>query len=144
MSWITHPHVIPNLEDFCSSSHLHYFNNALTTFLGLECVSCFTVYEVQKALRFHLKYLHLCSKDEQRSYGFGTTCGWVIHDSFWTIPLRLQNSVLLGVPRKAKSIIGVERFHILLLNFGIDFLILLGAQKHSLCLKTHLFSHVFT
>ncbi len=32
--------------------------------------------EGQKALGFHLKYLKLCSKDEQRSYGFGTTWGW--------------------------------------------------------------------
>ncbi len=48
----------------------------------------------QKALRFHEKYLNLCSKDEQRSYRFGTTWGWVIIDHFddifgWTIPLML-------------------------------------------------------
>jgi len=30
----------------------------------------------QKALRFHQKDLHLCSEDEQKSYGFGTTCGY--------------------------------------------------------------------
>ncbi len=29
--------------------------------------------EGQKALGFHLKYLNLCSEDEQRSYGFGKT-----------------------------------------------------------------------
>ncbi len=28
----------------------------------------------------HQKYLHLCSEDEGRSYGFGTTWGWVIND----------------------------------------------------------------
>ncbi len=27
----------------------------------------------QRALRFHQKYLNLCSEDEQRSYGLGTT-----------------------------------------------------------------------
>ncbi len=27
----------------------------------------------QKALKFHQKYLNLCSEDEQRSYRFGTT-----------------------------------------------------------------------
>ncbi len=47
--------------------------------------------EGQRALRFHQKYLHLCSEDERRSYGFGTTCGWVINDRIfifgWTIPL---------------------------------------------------------
>ncbi len=39
----------------------------------------------QKALGFHQKYLHLCS------YGFGTTWGCAINDTFllleWTIPL---------------------------------------------------------
>ncbi len=45
----------------------------------------------QRALWFHQKYLHLCSEDEWRSYGFGTTWGWVINDRIfilgWTIPL---------------------------------------------------------
>ncbi len=27
----------------------------------------------QRALRFNQKYLNLCSEDERRSYGFGTT-----------------------------------------------------------------------
>ncbi len=37
------------------------------------------------------KYLNLCSKDKQKSYGFGTRWGWVINDRIfifgWTIPL---------------------------------------------------------
>ncbi len=45
----------------------------------------------QKALRFNQKYLNLCSEDERRSYGFGTTWGWVIDDIIvifgWTNPL---------------------------------------------------------
>ncbi len=45
----------------------------------------------QKALGFHQKYLNLCSKYKQRSYGFGMTWGWVINDrNFifgWSIPL---------------------------------------------------------
>ncbi len=32
-----------------------------------------TLMEGQKALGFHQKYLYLCSEDERRSYGFGTT-----------------------------------------------------------------------
>ncbi len=47
--------------------------------------------EGQKALRFHQKYLNLCSEDERRSYRFGVTWGWVINDRIftfgWTIPL---------------------------------------------------------
>ncbi len=48
----------------------------------------------QKALRFHKKYLNLCSEDEQRFYGFGTTWEWVLRDRIkifgWTIPLKGQ------------------------------------------------------
>ncbi len=44
----------------------------------------------QKALRFRQKYLNLSSENEQRSYSFGTTWGWVINDRIfifgWTIP----------------------------------------------------------
>ncbi len=39
--------------------HVDYFNDVLTTFLGLECVSCIAVYAGQKALRFHQKYLNV-------------------------------------------------------------------------------------
>ncbi len=49
------------------------------------------IWEGLRALRFHQKYLNLCSEDERRSYGFVTTWGWVINDRifiFWrTIPL---------------------------------------------------------
>ncbi len=50
--------------------------------------------EGQRALRIHQKYLNLCSKDERRSYGFGTTWGWVINDKNfilgWRNPLNRQ------------------------------------------------------
>ncbi len=48
---------------------MDYFNNALTTFLGLEHSSELLSMEGQKALGFHQKYLNLYSKDERRSYG---------------------------------------------------------------------------
>ncbi len=75
--------------------HMDYFNDVLTTLLGLERVSCVAVYmQGQKALGFHQKYLK-CSEDERRSYGFGTTRGWVINDRMfifvWTIPLMITN-----------------------------------------------------
>ncbi len=44
-----------------------------------ERFSCIAVYR-GSALRFHQKYLNLCSEDEQGSYGFETTQGWVIND----------------------------------------------------------------
>ncbi len=60
--------------------HMDYFNDVLTTFVGLKCVSSLAVYmEGQKALGFHQKYLNLCSEDERRLYLFGTTWGWVIN-----------------------------------------------------------------
>ncbi len=65
--------------------HMDYFNNVLTTFMGLEQGS-----SGQKALRFHQTFLNLCSEDERMSYRFGKT-GWVINDSIlifgWSIPL---------------------------------------------------------
>jgi len=33
------------------------------------------VWRNDPALRFHQKYLNLCSEDERRSYGVGTTLG---------------------------------------------------------------------
>ncbi len=58
ISLITHPRVVPNPSDLCSSSehkliyfyllnqwcHVDYFNDVLTTFLGLDWVSCVAVY----------------------------------------------------------------------------------------------------
>ncbi len=46
--------------------------------------------EGQRALRFHQKYLNLCSEDEQRSCGFGTTQGLIFR---WTIPLSVWRQV---------------------------------------------------
>ncbi len=52
----------------------------------------------QRALRFNQKHLNLCSEDEQRSYGFGTTRGWVIIDRIfilgWTNPLTTFFSIV--------------------------------------------------
>jgi hypothetical protein len=53
--------------------HMDYFNDVFTTFLGLESGNNIAVTGGQKGLRFHKKYLHLCSKNERRSYWFGTT-----------------------------------------------------------------------
>ncbi len=59
--------------------HMDYLNDVLATFLSLKCVSSVAVYGSESS-RIHQKYLNLCSEDEQRSYKFGTTWGWVIHD----------------------------------------------------------------
>ncbi len=57
-----------------------------------SCKDPCCLWEGQRALRFKQKCLNLCSEDERRSYGFGTTWGWVINDRIfifgWTIPLR--------------------------------------------------------
>ncbi len=44
---------------------MDYFNDVLTIFLGLKCVICVAVYAGQKALRFHQKYLNLCSEGNE-------------------------------------------------------------------------------
>ncbi len=121
LSLITPPHVVPNPWDLCSSSEqkLRYFwwslramrilfvhkennNNNLfsnssprITFFIRFCVLIMVIsllsMEDQRTLRFHQKYLHLCSEDERRSYGFGTTWAWVINDRIfifgWINPL---------------------------------------------------------
>ncbi len=74
--------------------HMDYFNDVLKLhFCALIVVPLLSL-KSQKALRFHQKYLNLCSEDERRSYRFGTTWGWVINDSIyifgWTIPLKLS------------------------------------------------------
>ncbi len=65
---------------------------SLLPFWALNVVVVLMVIEGQKALGFHKKYLNLCSELEQRSYGFGTTWGWVINDRLfgWTNPLLLK------------------------------------------------------
>ncbi len=64
----------------------------LLRFWTWEHFSCVAV-EGQIPLRFHQKYVNLCSEDEEPSYGFGTTWGWVINDRFfilgWTNPLNV-------------------------------------------------------
>ncbi len=61
--------------------------------------------EGQGALGIHQKYFNLCSEDERRSYGSGTTWGWVINDRIfifgWTIPLILGCLHVLSSFRQA-------------------------------------------
>ncbi len=52
---------------------------SLLPFWALNMVVPLLSMQGQKALGFHQKYLNLCSEDEQRSYRFGTTGGWVIY-----------------------------------------------------------------
>ncbi len=54
----------------------HWCFNDVLPFWALNVLSM----QDQKALGFHQKYLNLCYEDEQQSYGFGTTWGWVIND----------------------------------------------------------------
>ncbi len=54
---------------------MDYFVDNLDTFMDLD-----SLWECLRALTFHQKYLNLCSEDERRSYEFGATWGWVIHD----------------------------------------------------------------
>ncbi len=76
--------------------HMDYFNDVLTTFLGLECGSCVAVYEGSVWISSKI-YSNVFSEDQRRSYGFGTTWGWVINDRIkifgWTIPLSLKDSI---------------------------------------------------
>ncbi len=73
--------------------HMDYFNDVLTTFLGVEHGSCIAAYAGSENSDFIKNFLHLCSEDERTSYWFGTTWGWVINNRIfifgWTIPLKM-------------------------------------------------------
>ncbi len=69
--------------------HMDYFNDVLTTFLGLTCGSYIAVYAGSESSRFqyqYQKYLNLCSEDE-RSYRFITALRGVINDRLCIIGL---------------------------------------------------------
>ncbi len=71
--------------------HMDYFNDVLTTFLGLERGSSIAVYAGSKKLSDFIKKISVLQN--WRSYGSGTTWGWVINDRIlifgWTIPLNI-------------------------------------------------------
>ncbi len=75
---------------------------SLLRFWALIVIISLLSMEGQRALRFHQKYLHLCSEDERRSYGFGTTWEWVINDRIfilgWTIALMSTPTLALNLP----------------------------------------------
>ncbi len=66
---------------------------SLLPFWALNVSVAFLSMEGQKALGFHL---NLCSEDERRSYGFGTSWAWVINDRIfifgWTVTLMYEES----------------------------------------------------
>ncbi len=77
------------LTDWC---HIFLLCRSSWYFSGpWSCKDPCCLWEGLRALRFHQKYLNLCSEDERRSHGFGTTWRWVIYDRIfifgWTIPL---------------------------------------------------------
>ncbi len=78
--------------------HMDYFNNVLTTFLGLDVSVTLLSMQGQKALGFHQIYLNSCSDDERMSYGFGTTWGWVINDRIFILgELSLKGEIHFAV-----------------------------------------------
>ncbi len=54
---------------------------SLISFWALNVSVVLLPMQGQKALGFHQDYLNLNFEDEQRSYRFGTTYGWVINDN---------------------------------------------------------------
>ncbi len=74
----SHSFITLQLNPWC---HMDYFIDVLATFLELGTFQLHCcLWEGQRALEFHQKYLHLCFEDKQKTYGFGTTWGWVIND----------------------------------------------------------------
>ncbi len=87
---------------------------SLLPFWALNMVVVLLSMQGQKALGFHQNYLNLCFRDEWRSYGFGTTWGWVINDIIfifgWTIHLILRTLHLCDIKsRKLREIVSILR-----------------------------------
>ncbi len=79
---------------------------SLLLFWALNVVVHLLSMQGQKALRFHQKYLNLCSKDERRSYRFGTTWGWVMTEfwQFWVnYPFMVIFLSALGLKSKSST-----------------------------------------
>ncbi len=53
---------------------MNYFTNVLAVFLCLDHGRRLALYGGSESSQIPSKYLNLCSEDEQKSYGFGTTC----------------------------------------------------------------------
>ncbi len=62
---------------------------SLLPFWALTVVVLLLLRQGQKALRFHQKYIHLCSKGEWRSYVFGIMWGWAINDRIFILGLTI-------------------------------------------------------
>ncbi len=78
--FFVHKNILVALENYGWTTDVTW--NILTMSLKPFCVLTVVIpllsMEGQKALGFHPNCLNLCSEDERRSYGFGTTWGWVI------------------------------------------------------------------
>ncbi len=75
--------------------------------MSLLCFWAFISWGGSESSRNYQTYLHLCSEDEQMSYGFGTTWGWIINESIfifgWTIPLTDKVMEKCGAKKVIKS-----------------------------------------
>ncbi len=57
-------HVFTRVPQCIRIVNVPFWSLEMSVLLSMQC---------RKALVFHQKYLNLCSEDEQRSHGFGTT-----------------------------------------------------------------------
>ncbi len=66
---------------------MDYPGDAFHTFLDLDSVTCYiqSMGQSQVTPGFYLKYLKLCSEDEQSFYGVGMTCGLVNSDKMFIL-----------------------------------------------------------
>ena len=55
-------------------SHLDYFNDVFNNYSGsVSFGNTGSLWKSQNSVRFHQKYLNLCSEDERKTYMVGTT-----------------------------------------------------------------------
>ncbi len=88
---------------------------SLLSFWALNVVVVLLSMEGQKAFGFHQKYLNVCSKDEQRSYRFGTARGRVIINRIAQLGLHLSPEGLVWVSNKEKK--SINKFPAVIIYF---------------------------
>ncbi len=74
-----------------------FLTMSLQRLWALNVVVALRSMEGQKALGCLPKYLILCSEDEQRSNGFGTTLGWVINYRIFISIYPFKTNILIDM-----------------------------------------------
>ncbi len=86
----SHSFITLRLNHWC---HMDYFNDILTTFLGLERGNCVAVYAGSESSRISSKNLNFCSENERNERRCLTGLGWVTNPLMLWLTTNIYQSV---------------------------------------------------